>query len=297
MIETVMSENGFLYAYFSLIVFWLGACMGSFLNVCIYRIPLEQSVVYPPSHCPSCKTPIPWYQNIPLVAWIALKARCASCGTRISARYITVEALVAFLFLLAWFKLGADPRPLGLVAVSQIALIPIFWLIIYGLVLGTFVDFDHMILPDRVTLGGIVLGVLISWFVPDLHRLPGEGAITAVDALKRAAIGAAAGSGSLYAIAIIGRLIYKQDAMGLGDVKLMGAIGAFFGWGSVIFSVMISALVGSVVGVSLVLLRGKSMQSRIPYGPYIALAALIWMNWGSVWWYAYMAWITPARLF
>lgn len=291
-----MADHAILYWYFSLIVFWLGACMGSFLNVCIYRIPLEQSVVHPRSHCPSCKVPIAWYHNIPLVTWIVLKARCASCGVRISSRYIIVEALVAFLFLLAWFKLGLDPRPLGLVAATSAVLIPVFWLVIFGLVLGTFVDFDHMILPDRVTLGGIILGILISGVLPDLHRLPGEGAITAFTALRRAAIGAAAGAGSLYGIAIIGRLIYKQDAMGLGDVKLMGAIGAFFGWASVIFSVMISALVGSIVGISFVLFGNKSMQSRIPYGPYIALAALIWMFWGSAWWHGYVDWIMRARL-
>ena len=271
-----------------LAVAW-GACIGSFLNVCIYRIPREESVVHPGSHCPHCGRGIAWYDNIPLVSFFVLRARCRQCGGPISARYVLVEALVALLFLLVWWKypLTGLARPLALSAVGTIWLVPIYWLAVSGLVLGTFVDFEHMIIPDRVSLGGIVAGLLFSALVPAM-----QGAPTWWAGLKAAALGAAVGSGSLWAVAFIGRLIFRKDAMGMGDIKLLGAIGAFLGWPAVLFTVLVSSLFGSIVGVTLVLTRQKAMQSRIPYGPYLALAALIWIFWGPRLWHTYVAAVT-----
>jgi leader peptidase (prepilin peptidase)/N-methyltransferase len=276
----------------ALSVAW-GACIGSFLNVCIYRIPLEQSVVTPGSHCPSCKQPIKWYQNIPIFAYLFLRGRCARCGIRISPRYILVEALTALLFLLAWLKFGVldGTRPFGLVPVTDIAVIPVYWLVIMGFVLGTFVDFDHMILPDRVTIGGIVCGLILSALVPSLH-----GQQSWLGALARSAIGAAFGFGLLWGVATLGEFIFKKEAMGFGDVKLMGAIGAFFGWQGVCFTVLFSSLAGTVVGLALIAGGKKEMQSRIPYGPYLALAALLWMYWGSAWWELYIRFITSSPM-
>lgn len=281
------------YAFLTILAVAWGACIGSFLNVCIYRIPLEQSVSTPGSHCPACKQPIRWYQNIPVFAYLFLRGRCARCGVRISPRYILVEMLTALLFLLAWLKFDLDlgARPLGLVPVTDLLLVPVFWLVIMGLVLGTFVDLDHMIIPDRVTLGGIVCGLVLSALVPALHGQP-----TLLASLTRGAIGAAFGFGLLWGVATLGEFIFKKEAMGFGDVKLMGAIGAFFGWQGVCFTVLFSSLAGTIVGLTLIFSGKKEMQSRIPYGPYLAFAALLWMLWGSAWWDVYIRFVAPPAL-
>jgi len=271
--------------FFLLLSIAWGASIGSFLNVCIYRIPLDLSVVKPRSHCPGCKQPIAWYQNIPVLSYLLLRGKCAKCGIRISPRYILVEILVAVLFALAWLKFGsvAGPRQFGLVPITEFWLVPVYWLVVMGLVLGTFVDFEHMIIPDRVTLGGIACGLVASALVPELH-----GQTTVLHGLMKSVIGAATGWGLLWGVAMLGEFIFKKEAMGFGDVKLMGAIGAFFGWEAVLFTVMISSLVGSIVGVTLMLLGKKEMQSKLPYGPYLSLAALLWMYWGSSWWALYI---------
>jgi len=276
--------------FFSGIAFVLGTCIGSFLNVCIYRIPLELSVVTPRSHCPHCEKLIPWYLNIPLVSFLMLHGKCRNCGGRISPRYFLVELLVGVLFLLAWLKFDffTGSTPLGLTPALTGALIPVYWLVVSGLVLGTFVDFEHLIIPDRVTLGGIAAGLVLSLLVPELHltRSP-------LTALARAGIGLAAGWGSLWAVAVLGQFIFKKEAMGFGDVKLLGAIGAFFGWRAVLFTIVVSSFTGSIVGIALVATAGRKLQSRIPYGPYIALAALLWMYWGPALWDLYINLLTP----
>jgi leader peptidase (prepilin peptidase) / N-methyltransferase len=277
-------------AYLGFLVFCFGACWGSFLNVCIYRIPLDQSVVTPRSHCPQCGQMIAWYDNIPLLSFCLLRARCRRCAQPISPRYVLVELLVAALFVLVWLKLGpaGAVRPLGLAPVAEFRLVLIYWLAVFGLVLGTFVDFEHMIIPDRVSLGGIVAGLVLSAAAPALH-----GAATWLGGLGSAAIGAVVGSGLLWVVALLGKLAFRKDAMGMGDVKLLGAIGAFLGWGAVLFTLMVSSFAGSIVGLVLVASKRKEMQGRIPYGPYLALAALIWLLWGPTLWNAYVNWLTP----
>lgn len=277
------------HVFFSVMAFVFGACIGSFLNVCIYRIPLDLSVVTPRSFCPHCRKQIPWYLNIPLLSYTTLLGRCRFCKARISPRYVLVELLVAVLFLLAWLKFDffTGRTLLGLVPAQSGMLIPVYWLVISGLVLGTFIDFEHLIIPDRVTLGGIVAGVLLSVLFPELH-----GTDSLLISLRRAAIGLATGWGSLWAVAVVGKMIFRKDAMGFGDVKLLGAIGAFFGWRAVLFNILVSSLLGSMVGIVLVITSRRGMQSRIPYGPYIALAALIWMFWGERLWGLYFALLT-----
>ena len=274
----------------TLSVVW-GACIGSFLNVCIYRIPLEQSIVKPRSHCPHCNKLIPWQLNIPIVSYLYLRGKCGFCGKRISPRYLIVESLVGVLFLLVFFAWRAPDgtAPLGLAAFSDAKLVPVYWLFVSGLVLGTFVDFDHMIIPDRVTLGGMAAGLALSLLVPSMH-----GETTMLRGLMWSAIGAASGWMILWGVAVLGKLAFRKDAMGFGDVKLMGAIGAFLGWRAVIFTLVVSSFFGALVGISLVLGRRREMQSQIPYGPYLALAALIWMLWGPTLWQAYVNLILPA---
>ena len=260
--------------YLTCLAFFFGACIGSFLNVCIHRIPREESVVHPRSHCPQCNSPIAWRDNIPLFSYLALRGHCRHCGVYITPRYFLVEMLTAVLFLMVWNRFGLDLRT------------PIYWLVVSGLILGTFVDFEHMIIPDRVTWGGMIIGLLLSALVPALH-----GRATLLGGLKMSAIGAAAGFGLLFAVAEIGRFIFKKDAMGFGDVKLLGAIGAFFGWPAVLFTIMVSSLAGSVVGIYFIVARNQEWQSRIPYGPYLALAALIWMLGGDSLWNQYVGWV------
>lgn len=279
-----------LNAFFTLLSLLWGACIGSFLNVCIYRIPNDLSVVAPRSYCPHCRHKIAWYHNIPLFSYVALRARCAYCGARIPPRYVLVELLVAVLFALVWMKFVVirEPRLWGMAPFYSPLLIPVYWLVVSGLVLGTFVDFEHLIIPDRVTLGGIAAGIILSAAIPELHEKA-----TTVEGLTAAVVGAAVGWGLLWAVAILGKAVFKKDAMGFGDVKLMGAIGAFFGWRAVLFTIMGSSLAGSIVGVILVISGRKDLQSRIPYGPYISLAALVWLLWGPAIWNMYVGLLRP----
>lgn len=282
------------YAFFcALSVAW-GACIGSFLNACIYRIPHGLSVVHPHSFCPVCRMKVAWFDNVPVWSWLALRGRCRKCRTAISPRYLLIECLVAVLFLLVWLKYDVvdGPRALALSPIEDWALVPAYWLMAAGLVLGTFVDFDHLIIPDRVTLGGIVAGVVLSAIVPAMH-----GAGDPLHGVLLAGIGAGVGWGLLWAVAGMGRMLFKREAMGFGDVKLLGAIGAFLGWRAVLFTVVVSSLAGSVVGITLVLSGRRGLQSRIPYGPYLALAAVLWVFWGPALWALYLRLLAlPAQL-
>ena len=264
----------YLFPYLAVLVFLFGACVGSFLNVCIYRIPLDQSVVHPRSHCFACDRMIAWYDNVPLLSYLLLRGRCRHCRAPFSPRYFLVELLTAGLFLLVWFQCGGSCR-----AVQLDPRIVVYWFALSGLILGTFVDFDHLILPDRVTIGGMISGVFFSILVPSLH-----GASSPLAGGLWSLAGLGVGFGLLWGVARIGRAVFRQDAMGFGDVKLLGAIGAYFGIRAVFFTILISSLVGSLVGISLILLKNRAWQSRIPYGPYLALAAVIWMLWGADWW-------------
>lgn len=274
-----------IYAYFSALSFAWGACVGSFLNVCIHRIPRDLSVIRPSSRCPHCEKPIKWYNNIPILSFLLLRAKCADCGGKITPRYAIVETLVAILFLLVWMKLDVleNVTPLGLDAIRDPWLVPVYWLVLSGLVLGTFVDIEHLIIPDRVTLGGIAAGLILSIAVPSLH-----GTTSAWQSLTASAIGLAAGWGSLWLISIAGKVAFRKEAMGFGDVKLLGAIGAFMGWRAVVFTILASSLAGSFTGITLVAAGRREMQSRIPYGPFLALAAMVWVLWGPGLWQMYL---------
>lgn len=263
--------------YFTGVVFLFGACWGSFLNVCIYRIPAELSVVRPRSRCPKCMTNLAWKDNIPIFGWMALRGRCRYCGVKIPARYPAVELLTALLFVAVWLRFPYSPL-----------LIP-YWLMLFGLILGSFVDMDEMWLPDRCTIGGMIIGPIFSFLLPAMH-----GAETHVSSLVQSLIGLAFGFGLFWSISVVGRLLLKKDAMGFGDVKLMGALGAFLGFHSIIFITFVSSLLGAVIGMTFIALGKRDLQSRIPFGPYIALAALLWLLGGSGLWEAYVEWIRGA---
>ena len=265
--------------YLTFCVFAFGACIGSFLNVCIWRLPREESVISPGSHCPHCQQPIAWFDNIPLVSYLILNARCRRCGGKIAPRYFLVELLTAVLFTLVWLQYGLDGRT------------PIYGLMVAGLILGTFVDFDHMIIPDRVTLGGCVAGLVLSPLAPKLHDQ-----LTAWGGEREALIGLVVGAGLLWLVSLIGKLIFRKDAMGLGDVKLLGGMGALLGWRAVLFIIMVSSFTGALVGTYLIVRRGREWQSRIPYGPYLALAAVLWVLGGRELWNTYLLWLGGGHL-
>ena len=259
-----------LQLYLDCVVFAFGAVIGSFLNVCVHRMPLEQSIVTPPSHCPHCNERIRWMDNIPLISYLALRGKCRHCGARISPRYFLVELLTAALFLLMWLKLTEWNHP----PVRGIDFLkgPIYWMVIAGLIVATFIDFEHYIIPNEITFGGLIIGLLLSAVYPPLLD-----ADTIKVSLMRSFLGAIVGGVALLTVAMVGELIFRREAMGMGDVKLLAAIGAFFGWQSTLFTILISSLLGGVVGLILVLVRQKGWQSRIPYGPYIAFGAVLWM--------------------
>ena len=340
------------FGFWSVVFFVFGCIVGSFLNVCIHRMPLGQSLVSPPSHCPHCRYSIPWYLNVPLFTWLWLRGRCANCKAAISPRYVLVELLTGLLFLGGWVHSGAESAGVALALA----------LLFSGLIVATFIDFEHYIIPDEITLGGIVAGLVVSGLIPAVHHQT-QPAL----ALALSALGAGVGAGITYAVLRFGKLAFgkqkirfgkptrvefretgvviegeetpfeeifyrptdrielqasrvealgrtwtdvpvrlstlrldigaeqfdpekvpnmvattdriqiPREAMGFGDVKFLGAIGAFIGWQGAVFSLMASAVIGAFFGISLILMGKREWSAKLPYGPYIAVAALLWV--------------------
>lgn len=270
------------FVIFGFYSFAIGACIASFLNVCIWRLPRNESVVRPASHCPNCNAPIMWYQNIPVISYLALGGKCANCRKPISMRYTIVEMLGGVLFLAAYLQ-WAMPVTFGGLPIAGMRplmsfwCVPVCWLVFSGLILGSFIDLEHFYLPDRVTIGGMLLGVPASVMLPELQLER-----TWLDALCWSAAGLAFGFFLLWGMGWIFSKLFKKDALGFGDVKLMGAVGAFFGPAAVLFVLIASSLIGSVVGIGL-MVKGRAKLggfTAVPYGPFIAIAVLVWMFWG-----------------
>ena len=258
---------------FSAFVFLAGLCIGSFLNVCIWRIPRDESIVWPGSHCPACNHALAAWDNIPLLSWLALDGKCRHCRAPISPRYFVVELLTGALFVALWLVHGWSLQT------------PVYIFFSSALVLGTFVDFDHLILPDRITLGGMAAGLVLSFLFPAL-----QGQAARLPALLHSLGGLALGYGILWLVGALGRRILKREAMGMGDMKLLGAIGACLGWQAVLFTIFVSSLSGTALGLAFIAAGKKELQSRIPYGPHIALAAVLWMLCGPACIALYLAW-------
>jgi leader peptidase (prepilin peptidase)/N-methyltransferase len=262
--------------FLPLVAFVVGACVGSFLNVIIYRLPAGESVIHPASHC-ACGAPIAWYDNIPLLSWLLRRGRARCCGRAFSVRYPAVELLTALLFLACWL-------------VNPPAVAVCGWIFLSGLVAATFIDLDHLLIPDAFTLGLGVVGVLLSCAVPALHGQ--AGGFFALDSVRSGAAaleGLLLGSGLVLWIALLAGAVLKKEAMGLGDVKFAGAIGAFCGWHGAVFALFGGAVVGSIwLALALVarpLLRRPAeatganplgFGARLPFGPMLAVAGALY---------------------
>ena len=273
-------------AFFS---FWLGACIASFLNVVIWRVPRGESIVSPPSHCPKCNAPIKWWQNIPVISWLALRGRCAACREPISPRYVCVEALGGALFLAAFLRLWMPQVPIW---ISVLHLL-VMWIWISLMIVGSFIDFDLQLLPDFTTVGGMILGVAEAAVFSGFNFAYGSGLGASVWAklapIIHSLVGLAFGFGLMWLVRWLGSKAFKREAMGMGDVLLMGAVGALFGPEAVLAVIMLSSVSGSIVGLGMIL-ASKAKFGRfvaIPYGPYICLGCLAWMFFGAelVTWY------------
>jgi leader peptidase (prepilin peptidase)/N-methyltransferase len=353
------------FQFWTLTAFVFGSIVGSFLNVCIHRLPLGQSIVHPPSHCPHCRYSIPWYLNIPLVTWVWLGGRCAHCQAPISPRYFLVELLTGVMGALCWINFGHISPFLAAA----------YFIFIAGLIVGSFIDIEHLIIPDQITFGGMAAGLLLSLLVPQMHvAFPGPGRLSKPGAGIAASIaGLAIGAGVIYAALRAGkyflgrqkvelppstriiftesgvqlpdeeipfetlfyrktdaielqarqvelidrcyanvpvrltpdclkvgedsfepekvlclevvadRIVLPREAMGPADVTFMGAIGAFLGWPAIFFSLAAGCFIGSIAGLTPILLKKKHLSAPIPFGPYLALGALIWVFGGYHW--------------
>ena len=242
--------------FFLLTSFVLGAVIGSFLNVCIYRIPAGKSIVSPSSSCPSCGHQIRCYQNIPIISYLILQGRCASCRQPISMRYPIVEALTGGLFALVFHYFGLNVET------------PVYWLFLAVLVAIFFIDLDHRIIPDVISLPGIVVGFLCSFLLPQVSWL-------------ESLLGVLIGGGVLLLIAWGYELLTKREGMGGGDIKLLAMLGAFLGWKAVLPVVFLASLLGTLVGVPLLFLQKSGTRLAIPFGPFLATAAFIYLFWGK----------------
>ncbi len=248
-----------------LLVFIFGTMIGSFLNVCIARIPREESVVSPPSHCPKCKALIPFYCNIPLLSYAFLRGRCRSCSESISARYFLVELLMGLLAVALFERFGLSFSFF------------VSFVFVAALVVISFIDLDVRIVPDVISLPGIVCGLLLSiigYFLIGHHS-------DLVPSPVSSLIGIVAGGGFLLATAWLYEKVTGVDGMGGGDIKLLAMIGAFLGWPSIPITLFIASLLGSVVGLTCMLLTGAGRRLALPFAPFLCSGAVLFIFYGD----------------
>jgi leader peptidase (prepilin peptidase)/N-methyltransferase len=242
-------------------LFILGAIAGSLMNVCIYRMPRKESIVTPRSHCVLCKKPIPWRDNIPILSFLILRGRCRFCKGRISLVYPVVEILSGVVTVFLFLRFGITGKFF------------ILWFFSSALIVSSFIDLRIREIPDEITLPGIVLGLGLSALYPALLGKSGS-----LLAFRDSALGVVIGGAGIYALGVFGEFIFKKEAMGGGDVKLLAMIGAFLGWKLTVLTFFLAPFFGAAVGV---VLRIKKGEEVIPYGPHLSLAALVALFYGE----------------
>jgi len=231
-------------------IFIVGAAIGSFSNVCIYRLPKKLSIISPPSQCPNCGKSISPFDNIPIISFILLRGRCRYCQSPISWRYPIVELITGLIFLSLYLNFRISPQFF------------IYALLCTSLIIIAFIDLEHKIIPDVITLPGIIIGLTLSLTMPH---------ITLINSIK----GLLIGGGLFYAIAIISR-----GGMGGGDIKLIAMVGSFLGWKNVLLTIFLGSLFGSIVGIVLIILKKKNRKDMVPFGPFLSLGAIISIFYG-----------------
>ncbi len=239
-----------------IVPFIFGAVVGSFLNVCIYRIPLKLSIVSPASRCPTCSRPIHFYNNVPIVSYIILRGRCASCGTPISFVYPFVEALTGLFALSLFIKYGLSVE------------LFVYFVFISALIVITFIDLKHQMIPDAISIPGIAAGLALSFFVPSMKAL-------------NSFFGIILGAGALFAVAEAYYRFAGKEGMGGGDIKLLGMIGGFIGWKGVIVTLLIGSFSGAIIGSIFMFIFRKDSKYPIPFGPFLAAGAIIYLYFGE----------------
>ncbi len=240
-----------------IMIFIFGICTGSFMNVCIYRLPASKSIINPArSICPNCGNIIRFYDNIPILGYLWLKGKCRHCSSPITFRYLLVELAGGFFALCAYFKFGITIEAF------------VYYALISSLLVITFIDIDHQIIPDVITLPGIPIFFFASFTLA---------AVTCKDSL----LGILAGGGSLLLIAVTYNLLTKKEGMGGGDIKLLAMIGAALGWKGVLFTIFIGSAIGTLVGIILMLRTRRGLKLAIPFGPFLSMGAIIYIFFGS----------------
>jgi len=238
------------------LIFVLGLIVGSFSNVCIYRIPRNESIVYPASHCPKCRSNISPKDNIPLLSYILLKGRCRNCKNKISIQYPTVEFLTGLIYLIIYLTYGLSVQTLIYIILSS------------ALIIIAFVDLNEQVILGVLSLPGIVIGLILSFFVPYISFI-------------NSALGIIIGGGIILIIRLAGSLIFKKESMGLGDIELTAMIGAFLGWRYIIISMFLGFFLGALAGIILIFSKIKSREDVIPFGPFIVMGSFITLLWGE----------------
>ena len=238
-------------------IFIFGLCAGSFMNVCIYRLPTSKSIINPArSICPDCGNIIRFYDNIPVLSYLWLKRKCRYCNSPIAFRYLLVELIGGFFALCIYFKFGITIEAF------------VYYVLITSLLVITFIDIDHQIIPDVITLPGIPIFFFASF------------ALTAIT-YKDSLLGILAGGGSLLLIAVIYNLITKKEGMGGGDIKLLAMLGAALGWKGVLFTIFVASAIGTIVGIILMLRTQKGLKLAVPFGPFLSMGAIIYIFFGA----------------
>ncbi len=238
-----------------LFIFLFGTILGSFLNVCIYRLPRKESIISPSSYCPNCSKPIKFYDNIPILSYFLLGGKCRHCKEQISFRYPLVEGLSGLISLALFIKYGPTAQLL------------LFLLLAAALIIITFIDLDHQIIPDVISIPGIFFGIGASFFIPS---------ITLFESL----LGILIGSGFLLLVAIGYKWLTGRDGMGGGDIKLLAMLGAWFGWKAIPFILFSSSLIGALIGGGSLLLSKKGLRYKIPFGPFLSISSFIYIFFG-----------------
>ena len=228
----------------------IGAMVGSFLNVCICRLPKGESIITPRSHCPQCQTLIRFYDNIPLLSYLFLRGKCRSCRALISIQYPIVEGVTALGSLVLFLKFGISWEYL------------LYFLFLSALIVITVIDLYHQIIPDVISLPGVGIGLLASLVLPHLRFL-------------NSLTGVLLGGGSLFLVATLYQWLFKREGMGGGDVKLLAMVGAFLGWKAVILTILFSSFIGSIIGIIFIAVKGKDLKYAIPFGPFLSLGAVL----------------------